>query len=241
MMTASIDLLAVRRDRGDHVGEQTMGDVGQPTAEILLNIGFRDIAKWVRGPKPEGIDYLLDGSHADANGAMLEVRNALYAFVEGERVNYIGKTARSLQRRFVGYCNPGSTQVTNKRCNRNIRALLDSGKDTRIYVCTPLTELRYGEFQIDLAAGLEDSLILAFDPPWNGREGKRVLTEEEEREATEETGSIEGSAQGPVQNMPLPKAAPAASSGGPVKFQIKLGSTYYNQGLINPGAETSQR
>jgi hypothetical protein len=63
----------------------------------------------------------------------------------------------------------------------------------------------------------------------NGSEEKRVLTEDEERE--KETESVDASVQGPAQNVPLPKAVLAASSGEPVKFKIELGSTYYNKGL----------
>jgi hypothetical protein len=51
-------------------------------------------------------------------------------------------------------------------------------RETRIFVFAPISDLRYGQFQIDLAAGLEESLIIAVAPPWNGREGKRLLTEE---------------------------------------------------------------
>jgi hypothetical protein len=70
------------------------GAMEQLNAETLLNIGFRDIAKWVKADNENGIDYLLDGK----NAAMLDVRNALYAFVHGENVNYIGKTARSIKK-----------------------------------------------------------------------------------------------------------------------------------------------
>lgn len=107
-------------------------------------------------------------------------------------------------------------------------------------MCTPLTEFRYGEFQIDLAAGLEESLILAFDPPWNGREETRVLTEDEEREATEEAEAT-ALKQRAFQNVPIANAAPTPPSNKPARFQIKLGSTYYNQGIINPGVEASQQ
>jgi hypothetical protein len=47
--------------------------VSEPTAEILLNARFRDIAKRVRS-EPDGI-RMCDG--ATANHAVLEVRDAL--------------------------------------------------------------------------------------------------------------------------------------------------------------------
>src|ERR1700736_4658951 len=107
--------------------------MAQLTADTLLNIGFRDVAKWV--PNNEGgIAYELDGTNATAHRAMLDIRNALYAFVLGENVNYIGKTARSIKKRFVGYCNPASTQLTNHRCHENIKALLKQSAEIRIFV-----------------------------------------------------------------------------------------------------------
>src|SRR4051794_26181035 len=168
------------------------GNMTELSAETLLNIGFRDVGKWLATDDGFNIRYVLDGSGAAANDAMLDVRNALYAFVQGGKVNYIGKTARSIRKRFIGYCNPGSTQQTNQRCHDNIKASLKCSVETRVFLFTPISDLRYGEFQIDLAAALEESLIVAFAPPWNGREGKRLLTEEAEREKTEES---EGSAK----------------------------------------------
>jgi hypothetical protein len=217
----------------------------QLTAETLLNLGFRDIAKWVQVADANGIDYRLDGANATADRALLDVRNALYAFVQGDTVNYIGKTARSIKRRFVGYCQPGKTQRTNWRCHTNIRALLKEDIGVRILVFTPISDLRYGDFHIDLAAALEESLILSFSPLWNGREGKRPVTEEAERELTEEVGvAPAGEAEAAEDPLPSSKSA-AGSSGGQsphrqAAFQIKLGSAYYDQGLINPGVDASR-
>jgi len=116
--------------------------VAQLTADTLLNIGFRDVAKWVKADKESTIAYELDCTNATAHHAMLDVRNALYAFVQGDNVNYIGKTARSIKKRFVGYCNPGSTQQTNQRCHENIKALLKRDTETRIFVFTPISDLQ---------------------------------------------------------------------------------------------------
>jgi hypothetical protein len=218
------------------------GPVAQLTADTLLNTGFRDVAKWVKADNDSSITYELDGANVTAHRAMLDVRNALYAFVQGDNVSYIGKTARSIKKRFVGYCTPGSTQQTNQRCHENIKALLKRGIETRIFVFTPISDLRYGEVQIDLAAGLEESLIVAFAPPWNGREGKRLLTEEAEREATEDselgqaTEPREVVAAMAASNEPLP----ATTTSRQMTFPIRLGAAYYNQGLINPGTDASR-
>lgn len=59
----------------------TVRHMTQLSAETLLNIGFRDIAKWMAGADGANIRYVLDGTNAAAHDAMLDVRNALYAFV----------------------------------------------------------------------------------------------------------------------------------------------------------------
>lgn len=201
------------------------------TTEVLKNVGFRDIGRWEKG-KNGNLKYELDLTELPASGAIIDVRNALYAFIHGDWVMYIGKTARSIRRRFVGYCSPGKTQQTNIRCHRNIQELLAKGIIVRILVCTPPSELQYCGFQIDLAAGLEESLILRLAPPWNGAEAKRPITEEAEREKSEE------SAVGAAQHEDLTDLQPGPSR--PVTFPIRLGKTYYNQGFINPGVEASE-
>lgn len=216
----------------------------QLNVETLLNIGFRDIGKWVAANNGN-IEYALDGANATADRVLLDVRNALYAFVMDDTVCYIGKTARSIKKRFVGYCKPGKTQKTNWRCHANIKGLLKVGTNVRILVFTPISDLRYGDFQIDLAAGLEEALIVSFSPPWNGREGKRPITEEAEREATEEAEDALADVANPGKRLSASPEARAPSSPQSTQpqatFQIRLGSAYYNQGLINPGVQASER
>lgn len=210
------------------------------TAETLLNLGFRDVARWAPTFREGGLDYVLDGPNEKADGVLLGARNSLYAFVEGDEVKYIGKTARTIRERFVGYRNPTKRQRTNWRNNRNIREVLGGGSTIRILIFNPISFFRYGEFEINLAAGLEDALIQAFDPPWNGRDRGRAITEEAEREELEDVEAHSGVAsQVPA---PLPPLAPATAQPplGAASFKIVLGEAYYNQGLINPGVEASE-
>jgi hypothetical protein len=206
-------------------------------AETLLTLGFRDIGRWVLARRAGCLDYGLDGACAQADKLLLEARNSLYAFVLADDVKYIGKTARTIRERFVGYKTPTQRQRTNWRNNRNIHEALAGGAAIRILVFNPISFLRYGDFEINLAAGLEDALIEAFDPPWNGRDRGRAITEEAEREEVDEVQ---------VSNAPIAGAAPAppAPSSGPpppgvASFTIDLKETYYTQGLINPGVEAS--
>lgn len=204
------------------------------TAEVLLNLGFVDLGRWQ--PSGDFIAYYLDGDDAAANQVLLDAPNALYAFVKGDDVLYIGKTARSIRKRYLGYCRPGKRQATNQRCHRNIKVAIAQGTEIRIFVFTPISHLRYADFEINLAAGLEDSLIRQFDPPWNGRERGQPISEEAEREEAEETET----AQAGVPASANTPSEPQVSSQAMVSFSVVLGPTYYNKGFLNPGVEASR-
>jgi hypothetical protein len=211
----------------------------QLTADTLLNLGFRDIAVWVTSSDNGGIGYCVDGPNATAGRLLLGEVNSLYAFVHGDRVMYIGKTARTLRERFAGYRNPHKGQRTNWRCNENIGEMLKRNEVLRILVFNPISNLRYGDFDINLAAGLEDSLIAEFNPPWNGRERGHVITEEAERESSEEaTLPIEPSLE-TAAALPVPPKPDSPTPVGTASFQVVLGETYYKQGLINLGVDAS--
>ena len=93
--------------------------------------------------------------------------NFLYAFVSGRRVLYIGKSTQTVYRRMMGYRKPGPTQRTNIRNNANLAEILSEGSAVEIYVLSDDQSLDYGGFRIDLAAGIENSLISGLRPEWN--------------------------------------------------------------------------
>jgi hypothetical protein len=205
-------------------------------SEVLLNLGFVDIGKWV--PSGNFIAYQLDGENTSANDAFLDAKNALYAFVSGDRVLYIGKTARSIRKRYVGYCRPAKSQATNRRCHRNIKTAITNGEEIRILVFNSPPHFQFGDFEINLAAGLEDSLIGGFQPPWNGKDRGQPITEDAEREEAEETETEKSGVSAAASNIPPePKAS---SSAAPVPFTVQLGPTYYQKGFLNPGVEASR-
>ncbi len=185
------------------------------SAEGLISIGFKDFACWRQ--EGECLAYAVDGA---ADKAREDAPNALYAFVEGEKVLYIGKTTRGLKRRFRTYCKPGASQSTNKKCNKNIRDALAENRNIRIFLFVPVEHLQYGDFPINLAAGLEDSLIREFKPEWNGSRGGQYISETEAAEKETEEEAIT-----PVVLEQKER----------VRFQITLKDTYFNQGIINPG------
>ena len=145
--------------------------------EILLEIGFKDAAQWRINDKHNKRKILDLGDDDEIWNELKKPRNALYAFCVDTEVLYIGKTARSLEKRFVGYRDPGKTRATNCRCHNAIRKLLKAQKTVRIMVLLDQFHLRWGNFHINLAAGLEDSLVETLEPKLNGNNGKELKTD----------------------------------------------------------------
>lgn len=75
---------------------------------------------------------------------------------------------KSLRSRMSGYRSPGSTQFTNIRNNEHIRQSLERDNSVEVFVLPDNELLHYGRFHVNLAAGLEDSVIRLLNPPWNG-------------------------------------------------------------------------
>lgn len=192
------------------------------TSDDLIAIDFSEIGTWRLDG--DDLDYALQDERQSEIAAMMRAPNALYAFVRDSQILYIGKTARSLRNRFRGYRRPGARQRTNLKCNRRIRELLNDGAEVRILCFVPISQLRYGDFEINLAAGLEDALIRRINPPWNGGDTGIALSETAEREEAEE------------DDVGVLLAPPAKSE---TRFSIVLGQTYYQRGLINLGAAPS--
>ena len=125
--------------------------------DSLIDIGFRKVGRWLLSQA--GIVFSLSDC-ADA-------RNILYCFVCDGIVLYVGKTIQPLKNRMYGYQNPGPTQSTNIKGNRNISDLLAEGKQVTIYSLPDNSLLHFGVFHINLAAGLEDSIVKTLKPIWN--------------------------------------------------------------------------
>lgn len=192
--------------------------------ESLYSIGFKIAARWVISG--DYLSYDLRPSTASELKPLFGIDNALYSFCRGNEVLYIGKTARSLAKRFTGYCKPGQSQATNKRCHMKIKECIAKGETVSILVFTPIDLLQYAGFKLNLAAALEDALINRFNPPWNGKSQGHTITESAEIE---------------TDVISKPEAADTASRSEVIgSFSIKLKNTYYRHGLINPGIEASK-
>jgi len=127
--------------------------------ERLLELGFVEAGRW----EVENTRLVAKlTQHATT-------RNILYAFITDSEVLYIGKSTQSASGRMQGYESPGPTQRTNIRIGDAITKLLKAGTEIRILVFKEREPLFYRGVRVNLAAGLEDELILQFLPRWNRR------------------------------------------------------------------------
>jgi len=123
----------------------------------LLDIGFTKSGYWVR--TESGIERRIE-LNTDAT-------NILYSFISDDELLYVGKTVQQLKKRMYGYQKPYATQTTNIRVNDLIKKRLDSGRPVDIYAFSDHGLLNFGVFHLNIAAGLEDSIIATINPPWN--------------------------------------------------------------------------
>ncbi len=141
----------------------------RPSTGDLENIGFLNDGQWEPAQNKNGQSTLKDVGDDPNEWAKLIARDrALYAFCDDQEVLYIGKTAQTINKRFVGYRNPGKGQATNSKCHREIERRIGRKRTIRILVFPDPSMLFYGSFSINLAAGLEDALVAHFQPPLNG-------------------------------------------------------------------------
>lgn len=173
----------------------------------LLEIGFEPAGRW-----------LLEGEQLTCTLTRHATqRNILYAFVCDGQVTYIGKTTQPLQRRMHGYRRPGATQATNVRNHASLHEQLAQGAAVEILALPDNGLLHYGQFHLNLAAGLEDDLIRVIDPPWNG-------------------GQVDDGVHPPAPPPPEGGAAEeVALARATDGFTFVLQPTYFDKGLFNVG------
>ena len=123
----------------------------------ITDIGFRKVGSW----------SLLNGKPELSIDAEGDSENILYSFVVDGTPKYIGKTVQTLRNRMYGYRKPTSTQSTNSRNNAYIKAALECGSTVELFVLPDRGLLHFGEFHLNLAAGLEDSIVSILSPEWN--------------------------------------------------------------------------
>jgi hypothetical protein len=121
----------------------------------LIELGFEQV----------GFTSLKNGKLEIEIARNEHAKNILYAFVHviGEdeidwQVVYIGHTRKSLKNRMVGY-RLGNGQATNNRVHNHLIRELENGSRHYVYVLHNKINLNIHSIEVDLAAGLEYSLI----------------------------------------------------------------------------------
>lgn len=210
----------------------------------LLQIGFREIGRWALAG--DRLQLQLDTMQAH--------RRALYAFATESNLLYVGKTAGTLPTRLQAYVSPHQSQRTNVRNRAALLDLLRAGTRVRILGWIDPGLHRIGPFDLNMAAGLEDSIIALLAPPWNGArmtETRRATSNTQPQlpvEAPAENLSISSALDGIAQlvapaiakelAVPLTSISNTTelsaheSVDGPT-FTVRLGKTYYERGFFN--------
>lgn len=194
----------------------------------LLQIGFEQVGSW----------RLRDQQLALELTRMNGQRNVLYAFVENASVLYVGKTTGSLENRMGGYLRPHASQRTNVRNNLALLQLLRAERAIDIYAWADPGMHRIGDFHLNYAAGLEDSIIRTVTPLWNGARSSAPAASALELPLPAEPTIVEQQSPSPIEsesasvNEVLALEEAGVIRGSPV-FEVTLGKTYYHNGFFN--------
>jgi hypothetical protein len=209
----------------------------------LFQIGFRDIGRWTSSGHT--LQLQLDTLPAH--------RRALYAFATETAVLYVRKTAGSRPARLQAYVAPHQSQRTNVRNRAALLDLLNAGTKVRILGWIDPGLHRIGPFDLNMAAGLEDSIIALLMPPWNGARTAeiRISASDTLLPTLPATTVLSApSASGPAMSVPVAAlvaetpATPTRSQLNPTvlssylgtgatSFTVRLGKTYYERGFFN--------
>lgn len=172
----------------------------------LINIGFKKVGSWTVG-----------GNHFNHTiSSHLTEKDVLYAFISDNEVLYIGKTTDKLKNRMNGYKNADKSQRTNIRIRAEIQLLLEKSKPVDILILLDDVGLKYKNYPISLASGLEDNLIAIIKPKWNFR-GKMRIKEIEL--PAENEGAI-------IETFPNTNNIHKT-------VEVILGQEYWNKGFFN--------
>ncbi|WP_206002440.1 GIY-YIG nuclease family protein [Paraburkholderia antibiotica] len=189
----------------------------------LLDIGFQVAGEWLPDNDTVRMSFQrLAGQH-----------NILYAFVCNGEVKYVGVSSQTLRQRMAGYRSPGPKSTTNIRNNRNIRGQLDQGVAVEVYALPDSGLMHIGPFHLNLAAGLEASIITSLRPEWN-IVGNRLMKEqirdgEPELVELEPAVSSDGSTPGTLSEAQDDGAVPLGA------FEFTLQRSYWKDGFFNGG------
>lgn len=192
----------------------------KPPMDRLLEIGFERAGEW----SLEGEEPTVDLERY-ANAA-----NVLYAFISHREVLYIGRSGRSLRLRMSGYENGGPPRSMREKNRERIIAMLLIEQPVLLYAMPDPGNLHYGSFRVNLAAGLQHSLIEALAPPWNtppARRPQRHAVRRRETPAPRPTGAARPTNFDDIDNTYTDRTVDCPS------YRFLLGYMYLENGFFN--------
>lgn len=134
--------------------------------ERLQEIGFELAGEWLLEDDGPAIEVRRYGAAA----------NVLYAFASDSELLYVGRSGRALALRMGGYALGGPPRSARARNRERIIGMLMLDQQVALYAMPDPGAMLYGSFRVNLAAGLQHSLIDALDPPWNKTAASMVDT-----------------------------------------------------------------
>ncbi|NJN83523.1 MAG: hypothetical protein HC802_15400, partial [Caldilineaceae bacterium] len=183
----------------------------------LLDIGFTRVGGW----------HLVDDAPAVTLHSMGESVNVLFAFVAGGEVKYVGRSVQSLVRSLDRFQNPTDKLDEFAACRQQIADSLYAGVEVDIYILPERGLLQYGDFHVNLAAGLEESILATLQPEWNipPQESQRTIT-------VESDGVVRGDAVSTRAVQPRARHA-LDERQEPPKFSFAIGPMQMTGGLFD--------
>jgi hypothetical protein len=178
----------------------------------LTDIGFLKAGYWFI--ENDELQYNLTSFSSE--------KNILYCFIWNNKIKYIGKTVKTISQRMYGYKNPSISQRTNYRVNKEIKELLKNGNELDICILTDNGLLKFGDFRINIAAGLEDTLIAEIKPEWNYNGKNNILKAKINRKIMK------------------PKQNNFEDGSKTNSFIVTIGQAYYNDGFFNVRVKHSE-
>lgn len=154
--------------------------------------------------------------------SMEELGPALYAFVVAGEVKYVGKTTQTLKQRLCFYRKPGKSQRTNIRVKAEIIAALGKVPTVEILGFHDPSPKKFGCFQLNLPAGLEDDIIAQLRPQWNGGRNQTAVTQREPAVVTD----------GQLESTPALRQLKSGVDALKPSFVVTIGKTYFRQGFL---------
>lgn len=139
--------------------------------EQLIDLKFTAIGFWKNDE--DGLNYEVFENKSNE----FEIDNSLYVFFDSEkdRILYVGKTTQTLKKRFYGYIR-GNGQSTNSKIHKKL--VKERTGKILILSLNDVLPFNWGIYNINLAAGLEDSIIEIENPLWNGKCSETEINEQ---------------------------------------------------------------